>query len=91
VRAIDLRSCHPRIEQADFFDLEPAGDFDAVVCSMVINCVTTPEARGDMLLRLLRHARPGGHVFLTLPLRCLTHSPATSWASFLSVLRVGSL
>lgn len=34
VRAIDLRSSHPRIEQMDFFDLRPEGTFGAVVCSM---------------------------------------------------------
>jgi hypothetical protein len=34
VRAIDLRSTHPRIEQRDFFDVVPAAEFGAVVCSM---------------------------------------------------------
>ena len=34
VRAIDLRSTHPRIEQRDFFTLSPAAEFGAVVCSM---------------------------------------------------------
>ena len=39
VRAIDLRPCLPSIEQADFLQLQPAGDFDIVVCAMVHNCV----------------------------------------------------
>ena len=33
-RAIDLRSTHPRIEQLDFFALQPAAQFGAVVCAM---------------------------------------------------------
>ena len=33
-RAIDLRSTHPRIEQLDFFALEPAAQYGAVVCAM---------------------------------------------------------
>lgn len=31
VRAIDINSCHPRIEQIDFFNLAPAGVYFAVV------------------------------------------------------------
>lgn len=30
VRAIDLKSQHPRIEERDFFSLEPAGEYDVV-------------------------------------------------------------
>lgn len=32
VRAIDLKSQHPRIEERDFFSLKPSGEYD-VVCS----------------------------------------------------------
>jgi hypothetical protein len=35
VRAIDINSQHPLIEECDFFDLEPQRNYDAVVCSMV--------------------------------------------------------
>jgi hypothetical protein len=38
VRAIDLRSTHPRIEQRDFFELTPAAEYGAVVCSMARCC-----------------------------------------------------
>ena len=35
VRAIDVNSQHPSIEECDFFDITPTGSFDVVVCSMV--------------------------------------------------------
>jgi 25S rRNA (adenine2142-N1)-methyltransferase len=38
VRAIDLRSAHPSIETADFFDLPQRAEYAAVVSSMV-RCV----------------------------------------------------
>lgn len=36
VRAIDVNSQHPSIEECDFFNITPVAEFDAVVCSMVI-------------------------------------------------------
>lgn len=30
VRAIDLKSQHPRIEERDFFSLKPSGEYDVV-------------------------------------------------------------
>jgi 25S rRNA (adenine2142-N1)-methyltransferase len=83
VRAIDLLSRHPRVEQLDFFDLakhETRGgrspNFDVIVVSMVINCVPTPLDRGRMLVYLKQLLAPrGGILFLTLPRSCLT-SPA---------------
>jgi len=86
VRAIDLKSCHPRIEEKNFFDLRPEYNYGAVVCSMVINCVPSPEARGRMLKLLHQHVCPGGLVFLTLPLRCLTHSKNITWEQFAKVI-----
>lgn len=35
VRAIDVNSQHPSIEECDFFDITPTSGYDAVVCSMV--------------------------------------------------------
>ena len=53
VRAIDLHALNPRIEQCDFFSLSRGGEldeasgvtvpYDAVVCSMVLNCVPRPQ------------------------------------------------
>lgn len=58
---------------------------------MVINCVPTPEARGDMMRRLFAHTQPGGLVFLTLPLRCLTHAKAMTWRRLVNIAQVTPL
>lgn len=51
VRAIDVNSQLPCIEECDFFNVLPEFQYDVVVCSMVINCVFHPFKRGEMLLR----------------------------------------
>lgn len=73
VRAIDVNSQNPRIEERDFFDLCPVKEqYEVVVCSMVVNCVTDPEKRGEMLCRLCAHVELArGYVLLVLPLRCI--------------------
>jgi 25S rRNA (adenine2142-N1)-methyltransferase len=94
VRAIDLHSMHEGIEEVDFLTLPPCHQdpnqrYDVVVCSMVINCVPTPEKRGTMLTRLFHHLAPGGLCFLTLPKLCLTQSPYMSTERFQSLLLSG--
>jgi len=93
VRSIDLRSSQPGIEEADFLQLpilrDSSSRYDAIVCSMVINCVTTPEDRGRMLASLFHHLRPGGLCFLTLPRLCLTQSARTSPEHFRLMLTEG--
>jgi hypothetical protein len=78
VKAIDLRSTNPRIQQMDFFKLPLPIDqhqpYDVLVNSMVINCVTTTEQRGKMLFLCYHQLRPGGVLFLTLPKLCLIQS-----------------
>jgi hypothetical protein len=80
VRSIDLHAMDSRIEEADFLELpylhptDMTQRYDVVVCSMVLNCVTTPQDRGKMLCRLYHHLRPGGLCFLTIPKFCLTKS-----------------
>lgn len=78
VKAIDLHASHPDIEEQDFFQLpivhETKGTFDAIVCSMVLNCVTTPADRGTMLSLLYKQLRPGGLCFLTIPKLCINQS-----------------
>ena len=51
--------------------------YDVIVVSMVINCVPTPKDRGRMLVMLKQMLEPGGLLFLTLPVSCLT-PPAPS-------------
>jgi hypothetical protein len=92
VTAIDIRSTDTRIQQIDFFNLppsEPESRYDVIVNSMVINCVTTPELRGKMLLLCFQHLRPGGICFLTLPKLCLIQSKYMSRSSFEEILTRG--
>jgi len=92
VRALDLRSVHPRIEQADALALErPAVAFDVVVCAMVLNCVPAPLQRGAMLHVLRQQLRPGGLAFVMVPLRCLTSSPFMSRQRFVAALAAAGL
>jgi len=92
VRAIDLRSSHELIEEIDFFQLEylhadPDKRYDTIVCSMVLNCISTSEQRGNMLFILKDHLIPGsGLLFLTIPLLCLTQSPYITKDTFLDML-----
>ena len=65
VRAIDIHSMAERIEEQDFLTLPFASSnlaerYDVIVCSMVLNCVTTPSDRGKMCAKLYHHLRPGG-------------------------------
>jgi hypothetical protein len=86
VRAIDVNSQLPCIEECDFFNVLPEFQYDVVVCSMVINCVFHPFKRGEMLLRLLCQLRPDGVLFLILPTRCLTTIHIQSQDNFQSIL-----
>lgn len=91
VRAIDLNSMYPgRIEEADFLKLPLPGDddhrYDVLVCSMVLNCVTTASDRGEMLARTFHFLRPGGLLFLTIPKLCLSQSPYINRENFLKLL-----
>ncbi|KAL7536916.1 hypothetical protein ACHAXR_007476 [Thalassiosira sp. AJA248-18] len=63
--------------------------YDAIVNSMVINCVTTPAQRGEMLSLCYRHLRPGGILFLTLPKLCLIQSKFMSRSYFEEILTIG--
>eukprot|EP01039_Chlorochromonas_danica_P005582 gene5582-6145_t len=78
VRSIDLHSQHALIEEKDFFEILPEQSYDVVVCSMVINYVTDPMRRGEMIGRLCqqlstrREGDGGALLFLILPKRCLS-------------------
>jgi 25S rRNA (adenine2142-N1)-methyltransferase len=87
VKAIDLKSQHKDIVQQDFLEMEIEGNYHVVVCSMVINCLATPQQRGDMLARLYHQLQSGGFCFLTLPKRCLTESPHFDKSRFCILLR----
>ena len=63
--------------------------YDVIVNSMVINCVTTPAQRGQMLSLCYKHLRPGGVMFLTLPILCLIQSKFMSRSYFEEILTNG--
>jgi len=91
ILAIDLRSTDPRIKKMDFFELplSTKQPYDAIVNSMVINCVTTPAQRGRMLSLCYHQLRPGGVCFLTLPKLCLIQSKFMSLSYFEEILTKG--
>ena len=94
VRAIDLRSSMIGIEEADFLqlplvDADPYQRYDAIVCSMVINCVPNAPDRGRMLALLYHQLRPSGLCFLTLPRLCLNQSRYVTTDLFRSMLTDG--
>lgn len=82
---IDLHSQHPAIRQQDFFDM-PVGAYDVVSCSLVLNFVGDPTARGESLIgptdpgRMLRlihdqlEPKSTSLLFLVLPLPCVANS-----------------
>jgi len=96
VRAIDLHSSHPSIEQCDFFTIlnntTPTPTplyYDAIVCSMVLNCVPTPAQRGTMLTNIHTLLHPNGLLFLVLPRLCLIQSKYLDTGRFEKLLVQG--
>jgi 25S rRNA (adenine2142-N1)-methyltransferase len=91
VRAIDLHAMHSEIEEADFLEISVSSRienrYDVIVCSMVLNCVTSPTHRGDMICRLYHFLSPGGLCFLTIPRSCLTLSPHMNHSRFQEALQ----
>ena len=92
VRAIDVKSRHPKIEQLDFFDVPvEAESYDVIHSSMVVNCVPTAELRGEMIARTATLLRPKGLFFMMLPLRCVTASTRMSQEKMSRLLRACGL
>ena len=95
-RAIDLHAINSHIEQCDFFSLPHGGEldaatgasrpYDAVVCSMVLNCVPEPRRRFEMLVGLRAQLRTGGVCFITVPRTCLQHSFTLTHETFCECL-----
>lgn len=80
---IDLNSQNPQILQQDFMERPlPNGNdekFNLISCSLVVNFVPSPTARGDMLKRITQFLKPPtpnnmSTLFLVLPLPCITNS-----------------
>jgi 25S rRNA (adenine2142-N1)-methyltransferase len=93
VRAVDLHAMDDRIQEVDFLTMnvpqrEVNERYDVLVCSMVLNCVTTAERRGEMVCRLYHFLRPSGLCFVTTPRTCLNLSPYINQDRFLALLRL---
>jgi len=90
VTAVDLNSRDPRIEQADFLQMQPPSTkYAACVCSMVLNCVPDAAQRGIMLRNIRAHLHDGGLAFIVVPRTCLEHSfylDRTSWLDTLAAV-----
>ncbi|XP_066285745.1 uncharacterized protein [Branchiostoma lanceolatum] len=74
--AIDLNPQTDSVIKADFFDyqVEEGCKYDVVVLSLVINFVGDPKKRGDMLRHCCQVTKENGHLFVVLPLPCLSNS-----------------
>lgn len=74
---MDLRSRHPSILEQDFLELDAEAHhekWDVISLSLVLNFVPEPKNRGRMLHIAHNFLVPGGHLFLALPLPCVTNS-----------------
>lgn len=76
VTAIDISPRDPTVHKMDFFDfpIVPPARFDVLVNSLVLNFVGTPKKRAEMLVRCHILLKPGGFLFLTLPIACINNS-----------------
>ena len=83
VRRIDLKSQDPGIEEIDFMKMAVPRDgekFHMISLSLVLNYVSDPASRGEMLARvpkLLENPTQGSVIpslFLVLPLACVANS-----------------
>lgn len=60
--------------------------YDAIVCSMVLNCVPGGRKRFEMLVGMRSMLRAGGRAFITLPRSCVDHSFTVTEHSFADAL-----
>ena len=87
VHAIDLNSQTPRILEADFLKIpQPTKLYDVLVCSMVLNCVPSPEQRGIMVQKMADFLSVDSMLFFTIPRTCLNLSPYTDKPKFLEMM-----
>lgn len=99
ITRIDLNSQHHLIQQQNFMlrPLPKSEDekFNLISCSLVLNFVTTPEERGEMLKRITKFLKPnkvaGGpqlsSLFLVLPLPCISNSRYLNHEKLLQIMR----
>ncbi|XP_041461963.1 25S rRNA (adenine(2142)-N(1))-methyltransferase-like [Lytechinus variegatus] len=82
--AIDLNPQCEGIIKSDFFDFKVGESdvYDIIVLSLVLNFVSSPSQRGEMLKRCQTLCRQEGHIFIVLPRACLDNSRYLDHALF---------
>lgn len=89
--SIDLNPLGPTVIKSDFFDFPVPKNkeelYDVVSLSLVINFVGSLPARAEMLRRAHRFLKPDGHLFVVLPLACLTNSRYVDHERFRGILK----
>ncbi|KIK65513.1 hypothetical protein GYMLUDRAFT_357695 [Collybiopsis luxurians FD-317 M1] len=89
VTPMDLNSRHPSILEQDFLQLDENKNrekWDIISLSLVLNFVPEPSDRGRMLCLANDFLMPGGHLFVALPLPCLTNSRYLDFEHFASLM-----
>ncbi|KAF5372927.1 hypothetical protein D9758_001744 [Tetrapyrgos nigripes] len=85
---MDLHSRHPAILEQDFLLLneENHEKWDLISLSLVLNFVPDALNRGRMLRLAYQFLLPGGHLFVALPLSCLSNSRYLDFEHFNSLM-----
>jgi 25S rRNA (adenine2142-N1)-methyltransferase len=102
IERIDLNSQSPGILKQDFMQRPLPNDdsesFDIISLSLVLNFVPTPQARGDMLKRTVKHLRSSSPVpqaepkhllpglFMVLPAPCVLNSRYLDEATLVAIM-----
>ncbi|KAI8813358.1 putative methyltransferase-domain-containing protein [Cladochytrium replicatum] len=89
VHAIDLNPQCAGVLRQDFFERPLPGSeeetFDVLCLSLVVNFVPNATRRGLMLQRAKLFLKPGGLLYIVLPLPCITNSRYLTHDHFLDI------
>ncbi|KAJ3754515.1 putative methyltransferase-domain-containing protein [Lentinula raphanica] len=86
---MDLNSRHPAIIEQDFLLLDQESNrekWDVISLSLVLNFVPEPLDRGRMLGLAYDFLVDGGHLFVALPLPCLSNSRYLDFEHFTGLM-----
>ncbi|KAJ3737365.1 nucleolus protein [Lentinula guzmanii] len=86
---MDLNSRHPSIIEQDFLLLDQEQNrekWDIISLSLVLNFVPEPPDRGRMLCLAYDFLVGGGHLFVALPLPCLSNSRYLNFDLFIELM-----
>lgn len=90
VESVDLNSQSPLVKQQDFMERPlPKTDserFQVIGLSLVLNFVTDPISRGNMLLQTRSHLLPNGFLYIVLPKPCIENSRYLTHSAFVDTL-----